>query len=105
MPRVYHVLIPSRKIQELEDEAKALKRRLLSIAPTSPSESPILASSSSLQSRVLTQGNAAKFSTNALANELSLERPSRVNSDDPTESRSISGLDLGPSIIDDCFDL
>ena len=73
-----------RRLQELEEETSALKRQLLSAPSTSPANS-------------LPNGDAPP---------LRLERRNEPSTDnDPTLSRSIDGLELAPSIIDDCFEL
>jgi hypothetical protein len=95
-----------RRIQELENETKALRLQLLSVTPNNTaSEEPIIASTASFQPSLLTPDSGIQFSTNALPQESTLGRLSRTKSDELTESRLIGGLEIGPSIINDCFHL
>lgn len=98
-------------MQELEEETAALKQQLLSSGPTgrelislpSMDDNSIIAAGSLLPFSADSQRNAKfeDYPINALSRDPPLRRTLRPN--DPTVSRSLEGLELEPSMIDDCF--
>ncbi|OCK75277.1 hypothetical protein K432DRAFT_386307 [Lepidopterella palustris CBS 459.81] len=87
-----------KRLQELEEEATALKRQLLSASPAAPG-SP-LPSGDAPPPR---QEEDIDVSLIPPARIIRRSGPSADN--DPTLSRTIDGLELAPGIIDDCFEL
>jgi transcriptional regulatory protein LEU3 len=86
--RLAALLTFSRRLEELEDEAKELKRQLTSVssgqAPITPITPISIRAPTSMTYSVPPDGTSQK------QNEL-------------PESRSIDGLDISPAIIEDCF--
>jgi len=81
----------SRRLQELEEETIALKRQLLSASPAPVNPPPPR------------QEEDIDVLRTPTARVTRRNEPSADN--DPTLSRTIDGLELASSIIDDCFEL
>ena len=92
------MLVLCRRLQELEEETAALKRQLSSASPSAPSNP--LPSEGAVPPRQEEDVNVSSSPAvrTTRRNETSVDR-------DPTLSRTIDGLELVPSIIDDCFEL
>ncbi|KAF2471500.1 uncharacterized protein BDR25DRAFT_20355 [Lindgomyces ingoldianus] len=86
-----------KRLQELEEETTALKRRLLSGSPAAPGN-PLRRDTS--PSRQEEDNDVSRIPTTTIIRR---NEPSADN--DPTLSRAIDGLELTPSSIDDCFEL
>lgn len=87
-----------RRLQELEEEATALKRQLLSASPAAP-RNP-LSSGDAPPPRQEEDIDVSRIPTAKVMcrNETSADN-------DPTLPRTVDGLELAPGIIDDCFEL
>jgi hypothetical protein len=87
-----------RRLQELEEETTALKRQLLSASPATPGNP-------------LPNGDAPPppQEEDIDVSRVPMARITRRNEptadNDPTLPRTIDGLELASSIIDDCFEL
>jgi hypothetical protein len=87
-----------RRLQKLEEEATALKRQLLSASPAAPSNSlPSGDAPPPPQEEVI---DVSRISTARITRR---NEPTADN--DPTLPRTIDGLELASSIVDDCFEL
>jgi hypothetical protein len=108
----------NRRLQELEEETAALKQQLQSSGPNittgrelvslrSADDNSIVASGSLLPFSANNQpsSNLDDFPINALSEESTLQPRPTIRSNDPSVSRSLDGLELEPSMIDDCFTL
>lgn len=102
-------------MQELEEETAALKQQLLSTGPNIPTGRVPLSFSPGDDNSIVAAGsllpfsppnrtvsNLDEFPINALSRESDFQRRT-TRSSDPTASRSLDGLELEPSMIDDCF--
>jgi hypothetical protein len=100
-----------RRIQELEEETAALKQQLRQTSGPltfhSVDESRALASDSVLpySPSIRSDAGGTGVPFEALSNEALVHRRHNVRSHDPTVSRSIDGIELEPSMIDECFSL
>jgi hypothetical protein len=87
-----------RRLQELEEEATALKRQLLSASPAAPSNP--LHSGDGPPPRQEEDIDVSRIPTARIT-----RRNEQIADNDPTLPRTIDGLELASGIIDDCFEL
>ena len=87
-----------RRLQELEEEATALKRQLLSASPTAPGNP--LHNGDAPPPRQEEDIDVSRIPTARIT-----RRNEQTADNDPTLPRTIDGLELASGIIDDCFEL
>jgi hypothetical protein len=104
-------------LQELEEETAALKQQLIGSGAAASFDTPTSFQSIDENSTITSgsllpclpslhpNSNGTKASIDPSSNEVPVQRGRNVRSNDPTLSRSIDGLELEPSMIDDCFTL
>lgn len=108
----------NRRLQELEEETAALKQQLLSTGPSIPNSRALVSFPSVDDDSIAAAGSLLPFSAaskpntnldeypiNALSREPTIQPRRTIRSNDPTVSRALDGLELEPSMIDDCFNL